>query len=191
MSSGCCRRTVVQRCARRRSAVLEDSTMPLPIDAASRVSEEMSSLLESLVNNPDLDLPVTLGVVRNKLKLTLAGLGLEPDRHAFGNEQSLYAEIEALIEEYGEDAPALDFLAVKASDALSDLIEALLDDFEDEDVAATLGRVREAIVDGLAARLSGDGVIGEDEEQTLLAEVDALIERYGEDTLAEDVLGFD
>jgi hypothetical protein len=191
MSSGCCRRTVVQRCARRRSAVLEDSTMPLPIDAASRVSEEMSSLLESLVNNPDLDLPVTLGVVRNKLKLTLAGLGLEPDRHAFGNEQSLYAEIEALIEEYGEDAPALDFLAVKASDALSDLIEALLDDFEDEDVAATLGRVREAIVDGLAARLAGDGVIGEDEEQTLLAEVDALIERYGEDTLAEDVLGFD
>ena len=165
--------------------------MPLPIDAASRVSEEMSSLLESLVNNPDLDLPVTLGVVRNKLKLTLAGLGLEPDRHAFGNEQSLYAEIEALIEEYGEDAPALDFLAVKASDALSDLIEALLDDFEDEDVAATLGRVREAIVDGLAARLAGDGVIGEDEEQTLLAEVDALIERYGEDTLAEDVLGFE
>jgi chitinase len=165
--------------------------MPLPIDAASRVSEEMSSLLESLVNNPDLDLPVTLGVVRNKLKLALAGLGLEPDRHAFGNEQSLYAEIEALIEEYGEDAPALDFLAVKASDALSDLIEALLDDFEDEDVAATLGRVREAIVDGLAARLAGDGVIGDDEEQTLLAEVDALIERYGEDTLAEDVLGFD
>ena len=165
--------------------------MPLPIDAASRVSEEMSSLLESLVNNPDLDLPVTLGLVRNKLKLTLAGLGLEPDRHAFGSEQSLYAEIEALIEEYGEDAPALDFLAVKASDALSDLIEALLDDFEDEDVAATLGRVREAIVDGLAARLAGDGVIGEDEEQTLLAEVDALIERYGEDTLAEDVLGFE
>lgn len=165
--------------------------MPLPIDTASRVSEEMSSLLESLVNNPDLDLPVTLGVVRNKLKLTLAGLGLDPDRHAFGNEQSLYAEIEALIEEYGEDAPALEFLAVKASDALSDLIEALLDDFEDEDVAATLGRVREAIVEGLAARLAGDGVIGEDEEQTLLAEVDALIERYGEDTLAEDVLGFD
>ena len=165
--------------------------MPLPIDTASRVSEEMSSLLESLVNNPDLDLPVTLGVVRNKLKLTLAGLGVEPDRHAFGNEQSLYAEIEALIEEYGEDAPAIDFLAVKASDALSDLIEALLDDFEDEDVAATLGRLREAIVDGLAARLAGDGVIGEDEEQTLLAEVDALIERYGEDTLAEDVLGFD
>lgn len=165
--------------------------MPLPIEAASRVSEELSTLLESMVNNPDLDLPVTLGLVRNKLKLTLAGLGVEPDRHAFGNEQSLYAEIEALIEEYGEDAPAIDFLAVKASDALSDLIEALLDDFEDEDMAATLGRVREAIVDGLAARLAGNGVIGEDEEQTLLAEVDALIERYGEDTLAEDVLGFD
>lgn len=165
--------------------------MPMPIDVRSRVSESMSELMEMLGNDPDIDVPVTLGMIRNQLKFTLASMDITADRHDFGNEQSLYAEIEALIEEFGEEVPAMDFAAVKASEPLSDLIEALLDYAEDEDVVATLGRVREAIASGLAPHLAGAGLFESDEEQTLLAEVDALIERYGEDTPAEDVLGFD
>ncbi len=165
--------------------------MSMPIAVMSRVSESMSELIEMLVNDPDIDVPITLGTIRNRLKYTLASMDIAADRHDFGNEESLYAEIEALIEEFGKDAPAIDFAAVKASEPLSELIEALLDYAEDEDVVATLGRVREAIASGLAPHLVGAGMFEAEEEQTLLAEVDALIERYGEETLAEEVLGFD
>jgi hypothetical protein len=38
---------------------------------------------------------------------------------------------------------------------------------------------------GLTARLMGEGVIETDDEQTLLAELDRLIEHHGEDAAAE------
>lgn len=174
----------------RRASEKGEIAVSLPIEVASRVSERMSTFLESITNDPDIGIEVTLGLARDRLQDLQAALGVETDHHEFGSEQSLYGEMEALIDEYGEDAPAIDFIAVKAGEHLSALIEALLDYEEDSDVAATLGRVREAIVAGLAARLMGEGVIEEDEEQTLLAEVDALIERYGTDMLAESVLGF-
>jgi hypothetical protein len=157
-------------------------------DANGRVSEELSEILEAVLAETSEE-PVTLGLARDKLKEALAEQGRAASRR-IGSEQSLYAELESLVEEFGDDAPAIDFVVVKASDELSELIEEVLDRTEDEQ-AVTLGAVREALEGGLIAELEGIGSFEPDVEQPLLAELDALIERYGADTPAEDLLRFD
>ena len=163
--------------------------MPNPINIESRVSEELSEVMDAMIGNPEFDEPVTLGFVRDKLKEAIAAQDREPDLKP-GSEGSLYAEAAALAEEFGEDTLAEGFVVAKASESLSELIEAMLDR-SDEDVVQTLGDVREAITQGLAAQLAGAGVLESEDDQPLLAEIDALIERYGEEMLAEDVLRFD
>ncbi|MGH7337756.1 MAG: hypothetical protein ACREI7_09265 [Myxococcota bacterium] len=157
-------------------------------DPSGRVSEELSQVLEDALADAG-DEPVTMGMARDKLKQTLAEQGRAASR-TIGAEQTLYAELEALVEEFGKDAPVIDFVAVKASDELSELIEEVLDQTAGEQ-GVTLGRVRETIEQGLTAELEGEGTFESDVEQPLLAELDALIERYGPDTPAEDVLRFD
>jgi hypothetical protein len=163
--------------------------MPIPISADSRVSEELSEVIEAMIGDPEFADPVTLGLVRDKLREAIAAQDREADLKP-GSEGSLYAEAEALADEFGEDMLASEFVVTKASESLSELIEAVIDR-SDEDVAPTLGDVREAITGGLAAELAGEGNLDADDDQPLVAEIDALIERYGVDALAEDVLRFD
>jgi hypothetical protein len=146
-------------------------------------------VIEAMLDSAESSEPVTLGLLRDKLKEAIAAQDREADQK-FGGESSLYAEARALAEEFGDDALASEFVAAKASESLSELIEYLLDS-GDEDTAPTLGDVREAITRGVAARLEGEGTLDADDEQALLAEIDALIERHGADMLAEDALRFD
>ena len=162
--------------------------MPLPLDVDSRMSEELAAFIEPLLDNPDIEAPLTLGFIRQCILRVAKARGEEPA--GFGDADSLAAEIEALIEEFGADAPAADFVAVKASGELSQFIETLLD-LSDADVVPTLGGMRAAVADGWVARLAGDGVIDDDEDQTMIAEIDALVDRYGADTLAENLLRFE
>ena len=164
--------------------------MSFPIEPESRVSEELAETMEDIINDPDLEGPVTLALVRDKLREQLALEGIEAERHDFGNEESLYAEVEALIDEFGEDAFAADFTTVKASQELSSVIESILDDSE-ADIAPTLEEVREAMMDGYLAHLVGTGVIETEDEESLIGEMDSLIGRYGPETLAEDMLGYE
>nr|SPS05072.1 conserved protein of unknown function [Candidatus Nitrotoga fabula] len=164
--------------------------MTFPIEPESRVSEALAEAMEEIINDPDLEGPVTLALVRDKLQEQLAMEGIEAERHEFGNEESLYAEIEALIDEFGEDAFAMDFTTVKASQELSSVIESILDDSE-ADIAPTLEAIREAMANGYLAQLVGSGVIETEDEESLMGELDSLIERYGPETLAEDVLGYE
>lgn len=164
--------------------------MTFPIESESRVSEALAEAMEEIINDPDLEGPVTLALVRDKLQEQLAMEGIEAERHEFGNEESLYAEIEALIDEFGEDAFAMDFTTVKASQELSSVIESILDDSE-ADIAPTLEAIREAMANGYLAQLVGSGVIETEDEESLMGELDSLIERYGPETLAEDVLGYE
>jgi len=163
--------------------------MPIPISADARVSEELSEVIEAMIDNPDFSEQVTLGFVRDKLREAIAEQDRAADRKP-GSEGSLYAEAEALADEFGEDMLAAEFVVAKASESLSELIEAVVDR-SDELVPPTLGDVREAITGGLAAELEGEGILDADEAQPLLAEIDSLIERHGADTLAETVLRFD
>ena len=160
--------------------------MVMPIDPASRVSAELSELMNVLLGNPDVPEPVLLGTVREVLQHSLADAGREADER-IGGEETLLAELDALIEEFGDDALASDFVTVSASEALAELIEAILERSE-EDEAVFLGDVRAAIDEGLLAALEDEGLLEPDEAQAIVAEVDALVDRYGTDLPAEDLL---
>ncbi len=161
------------------------------IDVATRISPELSATIEGLVNDPDRELPPqTLGEVRVALVERGTGEALEMEFLHPQDETSLLVELDRLIEEYGEEATAIDFVVIKASEGLSRLIQAAMDDISFRRMP-TLRAMREAMVNGLTARLIGDGAIDEDDEGVLLGEIEELIRRYGEDTPAETLIRFE
>jgi len=162
-----------------------------PIDVASRVSPRLSALLGSRVNNPECEQPVTLMAVRRFLADLLPDDFKEAERlHHFDVDVSMLDELDALIEEFGGTALAVDFVQVNASEALSRAIESVVND-ENRENPPTLDVVRDALLAGLGASLVGNGVLDEDEDDTLLAEIDALIEHFGADALAEEYLRYE
>ena len=162
-----------------------------PIDISSRVSPHLSALLGSRVNNPECEQPVTLMAVRRFLADLLPADFREAERiHRFDISESLLDELDSLIEEFGGAALAVDFMEVKASESLSSAIEAVVND-ENRENPPTLAVVRDAIVAGLGARLVGDGVLEDDEDDTLLPEIESLIEQFGADSLAEEFLRYE
>lgn len=162
--------------------------MRQPIDIASTVSEDLSQILESAVNDPDADEPPSLGSVRSLIAKRTAGEPFEADRLHFDQNRSLLEEIDDLIGQFGDEAPAIDFVSVKASEDLTRIIEAVMDTGASP---PTLGVVRDAMQRGLVARLAGDGVIEPDADETLFAEIEALIGRYGKDAAAEEFLRYE
>ena len=162
-----------------------------PVDIDTRVSPNLSLLIDSQVNDPDAEQPVTLAKVRAFIAGLLPASLSESERlHHFDIDASLLDELDALIEEYGGDVPAIDFVRSDASEALTRVIEAVIND-ENRENPATLETVRDAIADGLTAKLIGDGVLEDDEDDTLLPEIDALIRRNGPDALAEEFIRYE
>ncbi len=162
-----------------------------PIDVATRVSPRLSELLRSRVNDPDSEQPITLIVARRFLAGLLPADFREAERlHHFDVDASMLDEMDALIEEFGESALAVDFVQSHASEQLSRVIESLVND-ENRENPPTLSVVRDAIVSGLGVRLVGEGVLDEDEDDTLLSEIEDLIEQFGADTLAEEFLRYE
>lgn len=162
-----------------------------PIDVSVRVSPRLSGLLKSRVDNPECEQPVTLRAVRRFLNDLLPEEFTEAERaHRFDIGESPLDELDALIEEYGGTALAVDFIQVNASEPLSRIIETVLND-ENRENPPTLAVIREVLIAGLAARLVGEGVLEDDEDDTLLAEIDTLIEQFGADAPAEDFLRYE
>jgi hypothetical protein len=162
-----------------------------PIDIASRTSPELSMLIESIINQLDSDEPVTLAAVRYFIERELpAEIGEEEHMHRFDVNESVVDELDALIDNFGESAAAIDFVSVYASEALTRAIETIMDD-ENRENPPTLAAVQEALASGLAARLVGDGVLEDDEAELLMAEIEELIGRFGGDALAENFLRYE
>jgi hypothetical protein len=161
-----------------------------PIDVATRVSPDLSSIMEQMVNDPDREEQPTLGQLRAALRESKGKEAMEVESLHPQDRISLTSELDGLIEEYGEDVPVIDFIATKASEALSRVIEAAMVDVSLPE-EPTLGVVRQAVAQGLAARLIGEGTIDLDEDATLLAEIDELIRRSGENAVAEDFIRFE
>ncbi|MBI3935946.1 MAG: hypothetical protein HY323_03135 [Betaproteobacteria bacterium] len=157
------------------------------LDVAARVSAELSEIIETLVNDPDREEAATLEEVRGTLVESGTAEAVQEESLHPQERNSVLAEIDGLIEEYGGEALAIDFVVAKASEGLSRIIEAAMDDVSLPD-EPTLGAVREAMVNGLTARLIGDGVLDADEDATLLAEIDELIRHYGADAVAENFI---
>ncbi|SCY61668.1 hypothetical protein SAMN05216420_11053 [Nitrosospira sp. Nl5] len=162
-----------------------------PVDIATRVSPNLSALIESQVNDPDAEQPVTLATVRSFITGLLPSALSETEHlHHFDIDASLLDELEALIDEFGEDAVAIDFAQHMASEPLSRVIDAVIND-ENRENPPTLETVKNAIAGGLPAKLVGDGVLEDDEDDALLAEIEVLIRRYGADSLAEEFLRYE
>jgi hypothetical protein len=161
------------------------------IDVATRVSSNLSALIESRLDEAETEQSITLATIRDFIVGLLPTAYTESEQlHHFDVNESLLDEINALIDEFGESALAIDFVQEVASEPLSRAIEAVMYD-ENRHSPPTLGAVREAINSGLLARLVGEGVLDEDEDDSLLAELGILIDRYGEEALAEDFLRYE
>lgn len=161
------------------------------IDISSRVSPRLSALLRARINNPECEQPVTLMAVRRFVAdLLPADFNEAEQLHHIDVSESLLDELDALIEEFGPTALALDFAQAYASEQLSRAMEWVIND-ENRENPPTLTTIRDALLAGLGARLVGDGVMDEDEDDTLLAEIEAMIEHYGGDTLAEEFLRYE
>jgi len=152
----------------------------------------LSALLGSRVDDPECEQPVTLMAVRRFSRRPVAGrFQAKPRRlHHFDVDISILDELDALIEEFGGSSLAVDFVQASASESLSRAIESVVGD-ENRENPPTLDAVRDALLAGLGARLVGDGVLEDDEDDTLLSEIDALIEHFGADTLAETLLRYE
>ena len=162
-----------------------------PIDIASRVSPELSGLIEAIIDKLDTDEPITLAMVRSFIAHELpAELDESEEMHHFDTNESLIDELDMLIDQFGESAAAIDFVYAFASEPLSRALETLMDQ-ENRENPLTLSEVQDALVDGLAARLVGDGVLEDDEADMLMSEIDSLVERYGPDATAEDFLRYE
>lgn len=162
-----------------------------PIDIASRVSPELSSLIQTIISQLDSGEPVTLSMVRSFIKHDLPSEIEDTERmHHFDVDESLSDELEELIEQFGESAAAMDFIASFASEPLSRVIEEVLND-ENRENPPALEDIREALLQGLGGSLVGEGVLEDDEEYMLMPEIDELIELYGADALAEDFLRYE
>lgn len=158
-------------------------------DPADRVSAELSEILESFANSAEaLDL-ATLGYVRAALATGEPGVAYDADRLHPDGVPSLLSELDALIDAYGGEAAAADFVSVTASEGLSRVIESVLDSGSSN--PPTLGGVYEAMQAGLLARLVGEGVVEPDEDDTLPEEIQALIRRYGPDVQAERFIRYE
>jgi len=164
--------------------------MRFPSDVASRVSPGLCAIIEQMVNDPDREEPPTLADVRSVVRHRVTTAELRDEAMHPQERTSVLRELDDLVDEFGGEAAAFDFVAAKASEGLSRIIETAMNDPLVRN-APTLGRVRDAMAHGLIARMVGDGSIDPDEDQTLLGEIDGLIERYGRDAVAEDFVRFE
>jgi hypothetical protein len=162
-----------------------------PIDIASRVSPELTNFIETIIERLETDEPVTLGAVRAFISNDMpAEISEVEEMHHFDTDESIVDELDELIEGFGESAAAVDFTYSSASESLSRVIEAVMND-ENRENPATLAVVQQAILNGLPSRLIGDGVLDEQEVDHLLPEIDNLIARYGTDAPAEEYLRYE
>ncbi len=163
-----------------------------PIDVSTRISPELSAIIERLTNDLDAEEPLSLEAVRTWVGHMLPSAFSESERmHHFDLDESLPDEMDALIQEYGAHALAIEFVQHEASEALSQVIETVASDDIYEDIPLTLAGVRQAVLSGVASALAGNGAIEEEEENTLLEELDGLIARFGELALAENFVRFE
>lgn len=158
-----------------------------PIDVS--ISPELARFISDRLNNPEIEEPVTLGSIRRFLASVLPEEYRESESlHHIGGSAPLVDEIDGLIEQFGEEMNAADLLEEEASEALSRLIQASMEESENP---PTLHDVKEALFSGLAARLVAEGALEEDEDETLNQEIEDLAARFGEDALAERFLRYE
>jgi hypothetical protein len=159
--------------------------MTIPEHVYENTSEELSQAIAAVLDDEEVAQPATLADIREAILARVKTVTVPLNRFSSDDWQQLHDEIDALIEEYGDDALAVRFLRPWASEPLQRLIEAGLDEYGEP----TLGVLFEAAERGLLSRLIGQGEIDDDEAQTVIAELQSLIDYHGSEALAEEFLG--
>ena len=156
--------------------------MTIPNDVFENLSKELSIVIGTLLDDESVSQPATLAEVREAVLAEIKTITIPLNRFSSDRIQLLSDEVDALIDEFGDDALAVRFFKPWADASLQPLIEAARDEVGE----ATLGDVLEATQSGLLANLIAKGEIADDETQTVIAELQALISQHGADVLAED-----
>ena len=156
--------------------------MTIPGDVFENLSQELSAIIGALLDDDSVNQPATLADVREAVLAETGTSSIPLNRFSSDRIQQLRDEVDALIDEFGGDALAVRFFKPWADAALQRLIEAARDSVGE----VSLGDVLEASQSGLLANLIAEGEIADDETQTVIAELQALISQHGNDVLAED-----
>ena len=159
--------------------------MTIAEDVYQNTSEGLSALIAAVVDDDELAQPATLASVRDAVLSDIKTPTVPINRFSSEQSQELHDEIDALIDEYGSDALAVRFMQPWVSEPLGRLVAAGLDELG----TPSLGGLLAIAERGLLPRLIAQGEIDDDEAQTVIAELQSLIERHGEDALAEDFQG--
>jgi len=165
--------------------------MTLPADMQETVSRELSTVIQAIIDNYEdqAHAPATLASVHAAMIGGLLQRLIDEDRAKAEDASSLLEEVNSLIETAGEDALADRFTRPRASEDLSTVMEALIDG-TDEGPPPTLAAVRDAMNGGLLAKLVGHGELDSDDEQTLIEEIEEMIEIHGPSAVAEGFLRY-
>jgi hypothetical protein len=165
--------------------------MTLPADIQETVTRELSTVMQAVIDSYETygHEPATLASVREAMAGGIVERLAEENRVRLEDKSNLLLEVDSLIEGSGGDALAVRFTRPRASEDLSTVIEALLDS-TDYGSPPTLSTVRDAMQQGLLANLVGHGQLDSEDEQSLLDEIDAMIESHGLGALAEEFLHY-
>lgn len=154
-------------------------------DLDDAASDELANAIELVLDGEDVEEPVTLEAVRTAL-LESTEARAAPLRRLEGDQrEALVAELDTLIDGHGPDAAAERFTQPFAGADLTRVIEHAIERADEP----TLGHLQGMIEEGLLAELIGEGEVAEEDEQGIRASLEALIERHGANTFAEDFIG--
>lgn len=151
-------------------------------DVYEETSEAMSAFIRKVLDDRRISQPATLAQVRNGIMKGMSAADAPLNRFSDDTHQELRDEIDYLIEQHGDDSFAVHFMKPRASQALTQLIDAGVD----RSGEITLAQLFDEMENGLLAELAAHGEIDVDDEQTVIAELQALIEAHGPDAIAEE-----
>jgi hypothetical protein len=160
--------------------------MTFATDVYENTSEALSAVIEKVLDDDEIAQPATLISVREEILKGVKTTTIPLNRFSDDQLQELRDEIDYLIDEYGEDALAVRFLKPLASQALTQLIEAGIDKLGEP----TLAQLFNELESGLLANLIAKGEVDDDEAQTVIAELQALIDKHGDDAIAEEFMRY-
>ncbi|MFW2372751.1 MAG: hypothetical protein ACN4GM_06475 [Gammaproteobacteria bacterium] len=156
--------------------------MALANDIYENTSEDLSSIIQKVLDDEEIAQPATLASVREEVLKDVKTITIPLNTFSTDRLQELRNEVEAMIEEYGAEAFAVRFFKPRASQALTRLIDAGMDKLGEP----TLSQLFDELEQGLLATLIAEGELGDDEAQTVTAELQTLIEKHGPDAIAEE-----
>jgi septum formation topological specificity factor MinE len=151
-------------------------------DVYEQTSEALSAVIHKVIDDRRIAQPATLAQVRKEIMRDIKTGTAPLNRFSDDKLEELRDEIDHLIEQHGEDSLAVHFMKPRASQALTILIDAGVDKLGE----ASLAQLFEEMENGLLAELTARGEIDVDDEQNVIAELQALIEAHGPDAIAEE-----